>query len=84
MVLDSKNGKEFLRAIVAANEMDVKFIHKTGSIVESIKGDEYASIKRLVNLIVENDSWAYLFDTTWDIQTWDDIINSNYPITIEK
>ena len=84
MLLDTKVGKELLEEIAASEELEFKLIHAIGSNTEAISGDDYADIKHLAQLILDNDAWTYVYndEVAMDMEALDNFINNSFPITI--
>ena len=83
MYLDSKNGKALAAAIAEGSELEFKIIYGTGSFVERITGNDYLGMKQLAQILLDNDTWAYVLDDNGnDISAHDSYINASQPIEI--
>jgi hypothetical protein len=83
ILLDSDIGKDLLTEIIKGEELDFKLKYATGSHVETIIGDDYAEIKQLAQIILENNAWAYVLDGDGDdMKVYDKIISERFPIKI--
>ncbi len=81
MYLDSKNGKALIAAIAEGNELELRILYDTGSFVEKATGDDYLKIKKLAQIIVENNAWEYIRESNGnDMLACDRIIEENWPI----